>query len=762
MASSSDTLKWSAQLVVAPQSRKLVGDKITLPQSALEGLLAAAPVVTVQHASGHNLTSYFDPFNPYSYAAERHARQALADRQQQLPHPLTFRIVNPLNGKAVYAGIREFSAEENEVHLSPFLQETLGLDTPASERSTRETTPSTDVEMFNGVEKKGETVTIHFQQLQKGTHVRLRPLEAGYDSEDWKSLLERYLRDNFTTLTMGEVLDVSASRREHFRFLVDKFEPEVDAICIVDTDLEVDIEPLDEEQARETLSRQLAKRQKAPGAQEGSSVGGIVEVPWEVSGRVLPGEYVDYELKQWDRSRDLAVGVTTENESLSLDLLVSPMSTRQRGKPREDEHVLADLTNRSVKRLKLSHRNVDVEQAESLLVSVHAWRAGDYQPDDSAQPMLPLSFKLGVDYEKAVWKEDTTVPLGPDEVVCKNCRQHIPKRTLFLHENFCFRNNVSCPKCSNVFLKHSEAWKSHWHCPHDDDFGSGYLAHHKHDSIFHPSEPLKCQSCDFEAFDLPILAQHRISTCPGKEILCQFCHLIVPQQGPDDLSLTDPEVLLSGLTPHELADGARTTECHICSKIVRIRDMKTHLALHDRDRISRPRPLTCVNPMCGKTLRAGDEARVHREQMGLCNVDFAPLYSTTFDPEGKVLRRRIERRLLQQVIGGCGKPWCQNKEWCKTGYQNATGEVRIMTAKDALPMLRPIMDELARADNSSLSFCVDEGTQLRRQNANALAQVGEYELEWCMKALEESKADMTAAQSWLGNHAPKMNEVVKR
>ncbi|KAI9872437.1 MAG: hypothetical protein M1823_008170, partial [Watsoniomyces obsoletus] len=92
--------------------------------------------------------------------------------------------------------------------------------------------------MTNTVETKTEAVTIHAKQLPKGTYVRLRPLEAGYDPEDWKALLERHLRDNFTTLTLNEVLDVSASRHEHFRFLVDKLEPEVDGICVVDTDLE--------------------------------------------------------------------------------------------------------------------------------------------------------------------------------------------------------------------------------------------------------------------------------------------------------------------------------------------------------------------------------------------------------------------------------------------------------------------------------------------------------------------------------------------
>ncbi len=112
MDPNSISLTWSSQLNVTPasQTRTLVGDKILLPPTALEQLLAAAPITSTVTDAPHNHTSSFDPFNPYSYAAERQARQQFVDRQQQLPHPLTFRIVNPENGRVVYAGIREFSA----------------------------------------------------------------------------------------------------------------------------------------------------------------------------------------------------------------------------------------------------------------------------------------------------------------------------------------------------------------------------------------------------------------------------------------------------------------------------------------------------------------------------------------------------------------------------------------------------------------------------------------------------------------------------
>ena len=761
MDSHREPLKWSAQLHVAPSNRRLVGDKITLPQSALEALLAAAPVVPVQNNTNRSLTSSFDPYNPYSFAAERRAREVFEDRQQQLPHPLTFRLVNPRNGRAVYAGIREFSAAEGTIGLSSGLQEALGLqNADLSGYTSREGTPSRDTVMSNGTDTpKGDTITIHFKQMEKGTFVKLRPLEAGYDPEDWKSLLERYLRDTYTTLTRGELLVVPGARYEKFRFLVDKFDPDEEGICIVDTDLEVDIEPLNEEQARETLSRKLAKKTRGHESPEGSSLGGLLSFGAEVQGKVLPGNYVDYDLKEWDRTQDLEVTLQASDDSTSLDLFVSPFSSKQRSKPREDEHVFGSFSVRPSKRLKLSHTNADLEDAEHLAIAVHAWSRQDDESKDTARP-IPYSLQITASNADMAHEEGSAQELSPDEVICKNCHQVVPNRTLPLHEAFCYRNNVLCPKCSGVFLKNSEVWKNHWHCPHDEEHGNDTPSHQKHDTIFHPQSPLQCPSCDFRAFDLPILAHHRTTTCPGKEILCQFCHLVVSQQGPDDPSLTDPEVLMSGLTPHELADGARTTECHLCNKIVRLRDMKTHMRFHDRERLSKPRPRLCSNRICGRTIKPDVELRVQKEQLGLCNECFGPLYVTSYDPEGKMLRRRIERRLLQQLTGGCGKPWCRNVDSCRSAYKNNYGGDRVLSAKDGLAMVKPIIDDLARGVTSSMVFCVDEASQSRRNLAGMISGEGSYEVEWCAKALEEERGDLDRAREWLKHRAPQIGEAL--
>ena len=130
MAAPEISLSWTGVFKVAPRTKTLPGDKILLPQSALEQLLAASTVTTTSNRPPNPLA--FDPFNPYSLAAARAEQSEWRDTQQQLPHPLTFRLVNTKNGNVVHAGIREFSAAEGEVELSPFLLEALGVTAPAS------------------------------------------------------------------------------------------------------------------------------------------------------------------------------------------------------------------------------------------------------------------------------------------------------------------------------------------------------------------------------------------------------------------------------------------------------------------------------------------------------------------------------------------------------------------------------------------------------------------------------------------------------
>ncbi|KAL8895086.1 MAG: hypothetical protein Q9207_008305, partial [Kuettlingeria erythrocarpa] len=435
-------IKWSSQLSVLPATATppLRGDKIILPPSALEELLEAA-TVTVQPVSQPQ-TASFDSFNPYSYQAEQRAREQLIERRQELPHPLTFRLVNPSNGRICYAGIREFSAVEGYVGLSDFLRHSLGSgldDTPTNTGTLQNGT--VEGKSFSGTDNP--RLTVHIETLSKGTYVRLRPLEAGYDPEDWKSLLEKHLRDNFATLTNGEILTVT-SGREEYRFLVDDLKPSDRAVSLVDTDLEVDIEALNEEQARETLKRRVQKARRAPGTAEGSSPGGPIQIDQEVSGQVRPGEYVDYAVEEWDRKQDLEIDISPIGDEQDIDLFITPAGPRQRSKPREDEHIFADFSSSPSKRIKINHTNVELDNAEAIWISVRGYQ--DTEPTSPPQSTQPIPYHLRI--TSALSSSPVDPPsaqpsTAPDEEICTNCHQPVPTRTLFLHQNFCLRNNTT-------------------------------------------------------------------------------------------------------------------------------------------------------------------------------------------------------------------------------------------------------------------------------------------------------------------------------
>lgn len=532
----------------------------------------------------------------------------------------------------------------------------------------------------------------------------------------------------------------------------------------------MDIEALNEEQARETLKRMAAKAHRAPGTNQGSSIGGKLDVFKGQDGQVLEGEYVDYELPSWDKSQGIEISLSGVDDDEEVDLYVSPYSTRQRVRPREDEYTFADVSSRYPKRIRLQPTNVELEHSEALWVSVRAFPSET--PSD-----VPKAFHLKAsiyDPSEPTSSDDSTAeaPHNPGEVQCKNCHQWVPQSSLFLHENFCLRNNILCPEgCGQVFQKRSETYKNHWHCPFDTFSGNTPLSRAKHDTLYHT--PQTCTFCGLGFPSMSLLSQHKTTTCPGKLILCRFCHLQVPQEG-DPIEPPSAELLLSGLTPHELADGGRTTECHLCNKIVRFRDMDTHLKHHDLERFSRPTPRICRNINCGRTQDGADKTGDTRagtrkgqgpgNEVGLCSVCFGPLYVSTHDPEGKALRRRVERVYLKQLLTGCGKKWCKN-EFCRTGRKNLGQGDQAVPTKDAVPLVKPFLEGWdGKGYATPLHFCVDEASQRRRNVAHMLSAEkgvegkGGYELEWCVAALEAEGGDLDKARNWLKGWAPQRSE----
>lgn len=419
-------VRWSSSFRTNPASRAktagLQGDRIVLPQSALEGIMAAPK-------------SGSDP----------HASEGLS-----LPFPLTFKLRNNANGRVAYSGVREFIGEENQIGLTPYVEQALGLS-----------------------EKDEAEIVVTAKQVPRGTYIRLRPLEAGYNPDDWRPILERELSKNFTTLTSGADLHIKGAGGDEFRFLLDKVEPEGEAICVVDTDVEVDIEALDEEQARETLRIIASKTSSQP---TGNSGGGEIDIWKEVEGRIMPGSYVDFELPSWDRTRPISVELTFGGED-GLDLFAIPRSTRYRALPRESEHRWGDFSTRSDghKSFTIQPDDQALNDTEKLLISVYSHREAAASggkgkaPEPKAQRFV-LRARIGeVNGTQDATMEDADGPDDPDnQKRCPNCGQWVPKPSFVLHESFCMRNNVVCKECKRVFKKNSDEFQQHWHCPHKD------------------------------------------------------------------------------------------------------------------------------------------------------------------------------------------------------------------------------------------------------------------------------------------------------
>ena len=190
--------------------------------------------------------------------------------------------------------------------------------------------------------------------------------------------------------------------------------------------------------------------------------------------------------------------------------------------------------------------------------------------------------------------------------------------------------------------------------------------------------------------------------------------------------------------------------------------MAAHLRHHELDKAHREKPEICRNANCGRTLHGvgprgamGSGTAMGQgpgNDLGLCSICFGPLYVSMHDPEGKALRRRIERRYLAQLMTGCGKQWCSN-EWCRSGRTNLGLEAKGTSAQATLPVVKGLMKSIADRQDP-FYFCVDEASQRRRRLAGLVAEERAWDLEWCVAACEAGSGDLVKTREWLSNWAP--------
>ncbi|KAF9425340.1 hypothetical protein BGZ94_007605 [Podila epigama] len=734
------------------------GDKIILPQRALESLIQAhanapPPPPPPTAPTPEDLAKY----DPTSWAPSPFDNQA-PQRPRELPSPLTFQIRNPANRAVTHGGVKEFSADDNMVHLPAWMMSSLSLAV-------------------------SDQVMVKFQDLPKGTWAKFRPLSSNYtEIKDYRAAFEAFLRSHYNTLTAGEVLTIEQAKRT-YQFVVEDLKPAA-AVCITDTDLEVDIEPLDTTDMQIDSTDIASHPAKEGDALDKKATGTAkdtkereLKIGVESAGEVEVENYQRWTVKIPNRSSGIKIMVSVQepgdlgngNFLFVLVRWVVQCSSISVGNNVRDyvnvlvsttapvtlqDHIWANFESLDTRIIIIpatDHDYATQQDSETLHLAIYG--RDPTSSSSSSSSSSSASYTVMVQYS-----DDSPSPGGdnssaattgseappnehaPGYQPCTNCGSWIPEYTMMLHTTFCMRNNTKCAKCGQVMKK--EDAERHFHCDHCDKHGD-ISEQKKHMEIFHGWYQCSCGT--FESAQLPELALHRRSDCSERFIICRYCHILVQQGGPS----SNPRDRIRGLRAHESYCGDRTIECQKCLQMVSLKDVQVHARNHEYQRQNQPTPKLCTNQNCVRPRSTN--------VLGLCQLCFGPFWVSTDDPKHQKLIQRLAKKYHAQLMTGCGNSWCQNR-FCAT----AKGEGMDATSAATVLIENLKLAKIGHATESGggqLWLCVDEGTTKRKMLSQVLfdEQEGQYAIEWCVKALENVEgADLAAAVQWLHQQAPRL------
>ncbi|XP_065857079.1 uncharacterized protein [Euphorbia lathyris] len=135
----------------------------------------------------------------------------------QIDFPMLFQISNDSKGRASHCGVYEFTAEEGTVLLPSWMMKNLHLE-------------------------EGEVISLKSVKLEKGTYVKLQPHSVDFlGILNPKAALEECLSSKFFCLTVGDTILINYNNKDLFIDIL-QAKPS-SAVCILDTDCEVDFAP---------------------------------------------------------------------------------------------------------------------------------------------------------------------------------------------------------------------------------------------------------------------------------------------------------------------------------------------------------------------------------------------------------------------------------------------------------------------------------------------------------------------------------------
>jgi len=122
-----------------------------------------------------------------------------------------------------------------------------------------------------------------------------------------------------------------------------------------------------------------------------------------------------------------------------------------------------------------------------------------------------------------------------------------------------------------------------------------------------------------------------------------------------------------------------------------------------------------------------------------------------YDPNHTKLQSRLERKLLTQLMAGCGQSHCSNTPYC------ATALGRTVPMNEALKVVKGQVDGML-VSTTQFHICVDEAVQRKAFLAGMVTAEGVYGIEWARKAVEEARGDLSKARTWLDQNGRRNDE----
>ncbi|KAM6572604.1 hypothetical protein CsatA_016684 [Cannabis sativa] len=432
--------------------------------------------------------------------------------------------------RTTHSGVLEFTAEEGFVGLPPHVWQNLfATDTLTS-----------------------HMIEIRYAWLPKGTYAKLQPDRVGFsDLPNHKAILETSLRQH-ATLSQDDLFTVNYGELT-YKLRVLELKPST-SVSVLETDIEVDI--ISPDSAAEQSEKNVLKPLTF-----GEPDSGIVD----------EGNYMYYKFSVdndiWEivssGAARVEVRIDAETDGGDTDLYVSrhPLIF-----PTQHQHEWSSY---------------DIGSKALIIASTDKnFTAGTYSIGIygfKGKTKYHVSVSVQDDCNRTVGQQavSSSSSTEMDTVECRNCKRHIPSRTISLHEAYCSRHNVVCQHAGcGVVLRVEEA-KNHVHCDKcGQAFQQGEME--KHMKVFH--EPVRCP-CGI-VLEKEQMVQHQASACPLRLIVCRFCGDMV-QAGS---SAADARDRMRGLCEHEGVCGSRTAPCDSCGRSVMLKDMDIHhIAVHQKN-----------------------------------------------------------------------------------------------------------------------------------------------------------------------------------